>query len=44
MTLFWSPARQQINLELFSRITSLKKGQQARYAYEVRYLDKPPMD
>ena len=44
MSLFWSPERQQVNLELFSRIASLKKGKQAHYAYEVRYLDKPPTD
>ena len=42
MGLFWSPARQQINLELFSRIISLREGEQASYAYEVRYLDEPP--
>lgn len=40
--LFWDPSRQQINLELSSRPVSLTKGQQARYAYEVRYLSDPP--
>jgi hypothetical protein len=42
--LFWSPARQQINLELFPRAVPLGQGQQARYAYEVRYLAEPPMN
>ena len=40
--LFWNPSRQQINLELFSKVVPLEKGKQARYAYEVRYLKKPP--
>ena len=40
--LFWNPSRQQINLELNSKTVSLEKGQQARYAYEVRYLTKAP--
>lgn len=43
MGLFWSPSRQQVNLELFPRIRSLEKGQQARYAYDVRYLKEPPL-
>lgn len=43
MALFWSPSRVQVNLELFSKIRSLAKGQQARYAYEVRYLKEPPL-
>ena len=44
IALFWSPARQQINLELLPRAVSLERGQQARYAYEVRYLIEPPMN
>jgi hypothetical protein len=40
--LFWNPSRQQINLELFSKVMSLEPGQQARYAYEVRYLKQTP--
>jgi hypothetical protein len=40
---FWSPSRLQVNLELFSKIRSLEKGQKARYAYEVRYLKEPPL-
>jgi hypothetical protein len=40
--LFWDPSRQQINLEMTSKVVSLEKGQTAGYAYEVRYLEKPP--
>lgn len=40
--LFWDPSRQQINLELASKVLSLEKGQTAGYAYEVRYLKQPP--
>jgi len=40
--LFWNPSRQQINLEMISKTAPLEKGQQARYAYEVRYLKKAP--
>lgn len=40
--LFWDASRQQINLELSSRVVSLEKGRQAGYAYEVRYLKEPP--
>ena len=40
--LFWDPSRQQINLELSSKVLSLEKGQTAGYAYEVRYLKQPP--
>lgn len=42
--LFWNPSRQQINLEMISKTVSLEKGQQARYAYEVRYLKKAPQE
>ena len=40
--LFWDPSRQQINLELASKVLSLEKGQTAGYAYEVRFLKQPP--
>jgi hypothetical protein len=40
--LFWDSSRQQINLQLSSRVVSLEKGQQAGYAYEVRYLGEAP--
>jgi len=40
--LFWDPSRQQINLELTSKILSLEKGQTAGYSYEVRYLKEAP--
>lgn len=42
LTLFWSPERIQINLEMTPRVTTLEAGQQASYAYEVRYLDETP--
>ena len=40
--LFWDPSRQQINLELSSKLVSLEKGQTAKCAYEVRYLKAAP--
>jgi hypothetical protein len=40
--LFWAASRQQINLELSSKVVSLQKGQQAGCAYEVRYLKEAP--
>lgn len=40
--LFWSPSRQQINLEMTSKAQSLPKGHAAGFAYEVRYLKSPP--
>ena len=42
MAHFWSPARRQVNLELFTPVIHLEKGEQADYAYEVRYLSTPP--
>ncbi|MDQ1256979.1 MAG: hypothetical protein QG656_1580 [Candidatus Hydrogenedentes bacterium] len=44
MALFWNPSRIQVNLELFPKVRTLDKGQQARYAYEVRYLHTPPLE
>jgi hypothetical protein len=41
--LYWMSSRQQVNLELMPKVTSLKQGAQARYSYEVRYLSKPPV-
>ena len=43
LVLYWSPDRIQINLEMNTRIVPLEQGGQASYAYEVRYLDKPPI-
>lgn len=40
--LFWDASRQQVNLELTSKVVSLEKGQTAGYAYEVRYLKEAP--
>ncbi len=42
IALFWEVSRQQINLELTSKVVSLEKGQQARCSYEVRYLKEAP--
>ncbi|MBX7259800.1 MAG: DUF4838 domain-containing protein, partial [Candidatus Hydrogenedentes bacterium] len=39
---FWDPSRLQVNLELFPKPCHLEKGQQASYAYEVRYIQEPP--
>jgi hypothetical protein len=43
ISLYWSPARRQINLEMTTEIQELEAGQQARYAYEVHYLKEAPM-
>jgi len=41
--LFWEGSREQVNLELFSKlIPTLEKGQSASCAYEVRYLKQAP--
>jgi uncharacterized protein DUF4838/glycosyl hydrolase family 67 len=42
LTLFWSPERMQINLEMIPTVKTLEAAQQASYAYEVRYLDEAP--
>jgi hypothetical protein len=42
LALFWNPSRIQVNLEMFPKVMSLEAGQQARYAWEVRYLKEPP--
>ena len=41
--LFWNPGRVQVNLELFTKIEALEKGDTARYTYEIRYLEEPPV-
>jgi hypothetical protein len=40
--LFWDASRQQVNLELTSKVVALEKGQTASCAYEVRYLKSAP--
>jgi len=40
--LYWSPERIQINLEMVPTIKKLQAGEQAKFVYEVRYLDKAP--
>lgn len=40
--LFWDPSRQQVNLELTSKVVALAKDQSAAYSYEVRYLKEAP--
>ena len=42
INLFWSPERIQINLEMTPTDKKLRAGDQAKYAYEVHYLDKAP--
>lgn len=42
LSFFWSPSRQQVNLELFSKLVPLETGQRARFSYEVRYLKEAP--
>ncbi len=42
LNLFWSPERIQINLEMTPNVKRLQAGEQSKYAYEVRYLNKAP--
>jgi len=42
LNLFWNPERIQINLEMTPNIKKLQAGEQAKYAYEVHYLNKAP--
>lgn len=42
ISFFWSPERIQINMEMIPVIQHLKAGQEASYAYEVRYLKEAP--
>ncbi len=42
VSFYWSPERIQINMEMTPVIRHLKAGQEARYAYEVRYLKRAP--
>ena len=43
ISLFWSPDRIQINLEMIPTVKKLQAGEQAKYAYDVFYLDKAPV-
>lgn len=43
LNLFWSPERIQVNLEMIPNVKMLQAGEQAKYTYEVRYLDKAPI-
>ena len=43
-TVFWSPGRRQLNLQMFTPMTTLAPGKKLVYGYEVRYLDKPPLE
>jgi Domain of unknown function (DUF4838)/Glycosyl hydrolase family 67 N-terminus len=42
LSFYWSPERIQINLEMTPVIQHLEAGQEASYAYEVRYLKEAP--
>jgi len=42
LNLFWSPERIQVNLELNPVSKTLQAGEQVKFAYKVRYLDKAP--
>jgi hypothetical protein len=43
ISFYWSPERMQINMEMIPVIQHLKAGEEAGYAYEVRYLKKAPL-
>ena len=43
INLFWSPERIQINLEMIPTVKMLKAGENAKFGYEVHYLDKAPV-
>jgi len=42
LSFYWSPERIQINLEMTPVVQHLEAGQEASYAYEVRYLKEAP--
>ena len=41
--IYWYPDRIQINLEMIPTVKMLQSGEQAKYAYELHYLDKAPI-
>lgn len=41
--LFWSPGRQQVNLEMVTPRTHLEVGQGMEYGYDLSYLAEPPL-
>ncbi|VAX17587.1 hypothetical protein MNBD_IGNAVI01-2448, partial [hydrothermal vent metagenome] len=43
ISLYWSPERIQINLEMTPTVKKLQAGELSKYAYEVHYLDKSPI-
>ncbi len=43
ISLFWSPERMQINLEMTPTVKKLRAGDQAKYSYDVHYFDKAPV-
>ena len=43
INLFWSPERMQINLEMTPTVKKLTAGDQAKYSYDVHYLDNAPV-
>jgi len=42
LSFYWSPERIQINMEMTPVIRHLEAGEQASYAYEIRYLQEAP--
>jgi hypothetical protein len=42
--IFWSPARKQVNLQMFTPVMTLAKGQKLAFGYEVGYLSEPPVE
>ena len=43
INIFWSPERMQVNLEMTPTVKKLRAGDQAKYTYDVHYLDKRPL-
>lgn len=39
---FWHPSRSQVNLELYTTVKELKRGESFDYGYTVKYLDNAP--
>jgi hypothetical protein len=41
-SLYWHPSRSQLNLELYTRVKELRKGESLDYGYTVAHFDTPP--
>jgi hypothetical protein len=43
LSMYWSPGRQQVGLEMFTPVARMAKGQKLTFSYAVSYLQAPPI-